>query len=148
MARFASAQTSEGDAIGTLADLANFLGGLGYAAITTDDPTLTVGQMVNAMLNVSGQTSAQAVTTPSATAILAAIPNGQVGSSFLFVLRNANTASGAVTLTAGAGVTLVHDVNLPISFTQIYIGRVTAVGTPAVSIYGVLSTAQLQDLLV
>lgn len=140
MARFASTQTSEGDAIGTLADAIVAHSAIAYNAVTSDGPTLTAAQMVNGIVKISGQTGAQAVTTPTATAIVAAIPNAQVGSMFWFALINAHTPSGAATLTAGAGVTLssITDV-VAVANSQIYIGRVTATATPAVTIYGLLT---------
>ena len=45
--RFTTAQGSETDAINSVADLANFDTVFSYAAVTSDDPTLTVAQMVN-----------------------------------------------------------------------------------------------------
>lgn len=110
-----------------------------YNSVATDDPTLTVAQFVNSITNVSGQTTTQAVTTPTATAIVAAIPNCQIGSFFEFVLQNAQTLSGAVTLTAGAGVTISSGSAVPITKTQIYRGIVTAIDTPTVLVYGLLT---------
>lgn len=110
-----------------------------YVELTSSSPTLTAAQFVNVILNLSGQTAAQTPTTPTATAILAQIPNVQVGSAFEFVLQNANTSSGAVTLTAGTGVTIVSGAAVPITKTQIYRGIVTDIDTPAVSIYGLLT---------
>jgi hypothetical protein len=109
-----------------------------YNALTSSSPTLTAAQLVNAFLKLSGQTAAQTPTTPSATAICAAIPNCQIGSYFEFTIQNANTSSGAVTLTAGAGVT-VTDGAVPITKTQLFRGIVTAIDTPAVTIYGLLT---------
>lgn len=143
MARFAATQASEGAAIGTAVDVANFAAQSAYTALTSNNPTLTAAQMLNGIVNVSGQTAAQAVTTPTAAALVAAIPNCQVGSSFDFVLQNANTSSGAVTFTAGSGVTNVGTVNVPITKTQVYRGIVTNAtsGAEAVSIYGLLTAA-------
>lgn len=145
MARFASTQNSEGEAIGTLADAIVADTALSYASVTANDPTLTAAQFVNGIVKLSTQTSAQDVTTPTASAIVALLPNCQVGSSFELTIINANTSSGAATIVAGSGVTLVGDVDVPISFSQMYKGRVTNVGTPAVSLYGLLSAAQLAD---
>ena len=143
--RFTTAQGSETDAINSVADLANFDTVFSYAAVTSDDPTLTVAQMVNGIVKVSGQTSAQDVTTPTAAAVVAAIPNCQVGSSFEFTLQNGNTSSGAVTVVAGSGVTLTGDTAVPIGQTQIYRGIVTNATTAAVRLVGLLNANQMVD---
>ena len=110
-----------------------------YNALTADDPTLTAAQMVNGVVKVSGQTTAQGVTTPTATLLLAALPDAKVGTSFDFVLQNANSSSGEATIVAGEGVTLVGTTIVPITKTQLYKGIVTAVSTPAVSLIGLLT---------
>jgi hypothetical protein len=143
--RFTTAQGSQTDAINSVADLANFDTVFSYTALTSDDPTLTVAQMVNGIVKVSGQTTAQDVTTPTAAAIVAAIPNCQVGSSFEFTLQNENTSSGAVTVVAGSGVTLTGDTAVPIGQTQIYRGIVTNATTAAVRLVGLLNANQMVD---
>jgi hypothetical protein len=143
--RFTTAQGSQTDAINSVADLANFDTVFSYTALTSDDPTLTVAQMVNGIVKVSGQTTAQDVTTPTAAAIVAAIPNCQVGSSFEFTLQNENTSSGAVTVVAGSGVTLTGDTAVPIGQTQIYRGIVTNATTAAVRLVGLLNANQRVD---
>lgn len=137
--RFTVAQGSETDAINAVADLSNFVAGFTYTALTSNSPTLTTTQMLNGIVNVSGQTAAQNVTTPTAAAIVAAIPNCQVGSSFELTLQNANTSSGAVTVVAGTNVTLTGTTAVPISKSQIYRGIVTDATTPAVRLVGLLT---------
>lgn len=139
MARFANTQGSSTEAINTIADVANLVGQMAYTALTSSSPTLTAAQVVSGIVNLSGQTAAQTVTLPTAALICAAIPNCQVGSSFELILQNAHTSSGAVTLSAGAGNTLVGTTAVPITKTQIYRGIVTNATTPTVSIYGVLT---------
>lgn len=139
MARFANTQGSSTEAINTIADVANLVGQMTYTALTSSSPTLTAAQVVSGIVNLSGQTAAQTVTLPTAALICAAIPNCQVGSSFELILQNANTSSGAVTLTAGTGNTLVGTTTVPITKTQIYRGIVTNATTAAVSIYGILT---------
>ena len=139
MARFASTKTSLNGAVDTVADKAEFLQNIGYSAVTADDPTLQAAAMVNGIVNVSGQTAAQDVTTASASALIALIPDCQVGHSFTFVLRNGNTSSGAATLVAGDGVTVsvVGTAAQPIATTRSFIARVTDVETPALTFYAV-----------
>jgi hypothetical protein len=139
MARFANTQGSSTEAINTIADVANLVGQMAYNALTTSSPTLTAAQSVNGIVNLSGQTAAQTVTLPTAALICAAIPNCQVGSAFELILQNANTSSGAVTLAAGTGNTLVGTTAVPITKTQIYRGIVTNATTPTVSVYGILT---------
>lgn len=134
----AAAPGSLNAAVDLAVDQINAAAALAYNAVTSDDPTLTAAQMVNGIVNVSGQTTAQDVTTAAAAALVALIPNVQIGSSFEFTLRNAHTSSGAVTVVAGAGVTLALTTAVPISKTQIYRGIVTAIDTPAVTLYGLL----------
>lgn len=139
MARFASSQTDINAAIGTVMDVANGTGQIATpTALTSSSPTLTAAQMVNAILRVSGQTAAQTITTDTATAIVAAVPNAQIGSTFRFILQNGHTSSGTATLSAGTGVTITNTYATaaqPITTTRQYLGIVTAVDTPAVTIY-------------
>lgn len=146
MSRFASTQASEGEALGTVADAIVADTMLSYIEIDEDDPTLTAAQLVNGIVVVFDQTTAQDVTTPTAAEIIALIPNCQVGSSFELTLINGHTSSGDVTLVAGEGVATLGTVDVPVGFTQLYKGRVTDVADPEVVLIGLLSTAQLQDL--
>lgn len=141
--RFTTVQGSETDAINSVADLANFDTVFSYVALTSDSPTLTVAQMVNGIVQVSGQSTAQNVTTPIAAALIAAIPNCQVGSSFEFTLQNLNTNSGDVTIVAGSGVTLTGATTVPRNHTQFYRGIVTNVSAPAVRFVGLMTAHQL-----
>jgi hypothetical protein len=139
MARFASTKNSLNQAVDTVADKAEYLQNFGYAAVETDDPTLTAAQMVNGIVNLSGQDAAQDVTTATAAALIALIPDCQVGHTFDFVIQNENTDSGAATLVGGDGVTVsvVGTAAQPIDTTRTYRARVTNVGTPAITIYAV-----------
>lgn len=139
MARYYEAPGSQTEAIDTIIDQLNAATQGAYSAVTADDPTLTAAQLVNGIINLAGQTTAQDVTTPTAEAILALLPNAQVGTLFEFCLQNANTSSGAVTLIGGSGVTIVSGSALAITKSQLYRGRVTGVDTPAVSVYGLLT---------
>lgn len=139
MARFATAPGSETEAIGLVADQANAASLGEYNNITASSPTFTAAQFVNGIINLSGQTAAQSPVPPSAAAIVAALPNCQIGTTFDVVIQNAHTSSGAATLQVASGVTLVGTVAIPITKTQLFRGRVTGVSTPAVVIYGLLT---------
>ena len=144
MARFASSQVSLGDAINTVVDVANAghqrtVNTVALATATT--VTLTAAQIVNGIVQISG-TSAGAVTatTDTATNIVAAIPNAQVGQTFEIIIQNGNTSSGTITLSGGTGVTVTNTYATaaqPITTTRQYRGVVTNATTPAVTIYPV-----------
>lgn len=111
-----------------------------YNSITTASPTFTAAQFVNGIISLSGQTAAQSPVPPTAAAIVAAIPNCQIGSSFEVVIINAHTSSGAVTLQTATGVTYAGATNvIPITKSQRFRGIVTGVDTPAVVVYGELT---------
>lgn len=100
---------SDEEAIQYLASIvASMRNGL-YTSVTTANPTLTAAQMVGGVVAVSGQTTAQNVTTDTAANIIARMQaldaNAAIGSSASFTLVNDNTSSGAVTIVLGTGVT-------------------------------------------
>jgi hypothetical protein len=139
MARYATTKTSLNSAVDTVADKAEYLQNLGYSEVTADDPVLQAAAMVNGIVNISDQTTAQDVTTASATALIALIPDCQVGHTFEFAIQNENTSNGAATLVGGADVTVsvVGTAAQPIDTTRLFRARVTNVGTPALTIYAV-----------
>lgn len=95
-----------------------------YTSITTANPTLTAAQMVGGSVDVSGQTTAQTVTTDTAANIIARMQaldtNAAVGSVASFTLINDNTSSGAVTLAGGSGVTITNGAALAIGVANRY----------------------------
>lgn len=141
MSEFATNPGSETAAINKAAQIANEASSASLDSVTAANPTLTGAQTVNAIVTLSGQTAAQNVTTPTAAAILAAMPNPLVGSAFDLVIRNEHTSSGAATVVAGDGVTLDGTTTVPIAKTQLYKGVVTnaTAGEEAVTLYGLLT---------
>lgn len=102
--------------------------------------TIAVGAMEGAAFcayEVSGGTAAAALTTRTATQLLATIPNPQVGSSWVLRVINLNTSSGTITMTAGGGVTITGTATVAITITRDYLCTVTNVGTPAVTLQNV-----------
>src|SRR5690606_28432207 len=73
--------------------------------------------------------------TPTAAQIVAAIPDVAVGSSFEFLIVNTADAAETITVTAGTGVTLVGTMTIAQNASRRFTAIVTAVDTPAVSIY-------------
>lgn len=102
---------SDEEAIQYLAIVLNAVKNNTLTQLTGAGPfTLTGTQMVGGVIEFSGSTTAVAVTTATAAAILAAMqaidPNAGVGSTVQLTLVNDNTSSGAITVTGGTGVTL------------------------------------------
>jgi hypothetical protein len=140
MARFGTSQNNLGDAINVAVDVANAGHQRTVTAIATNNPTATAAQMVNGILQLSGQTAAQSVTTDTATNIVAAIPNAQIGQTFELIVQNGHTSTGTATIVAGTGVTVTNTYATaaqPITTTRSYRGVITNVATPAVTIYPV-----------
>jgi hypothetical protein len=96
--------------------------------------TLTTAQVINNVLFRSGA-SAVTDTLPTAALIVAAIPDCKVGATFEFTINNTN--SGTLTIGAGSGNTLSGTTTIATNKARRYIGKVTAVSTPAVTVYGV-----------
>jgi hypothetical protein len=99
--------------------------------------TLTAAQMLGGHIQHDAGGGNIDDTTDSATNIVAAIPNCQVGSSFEFDLENISNGAETITLVAGDGVTLgtSHVVTVLRTYVKRFKVVVTNVGTPAVSIY-------------
>ncbi|MES2730016.1 MAG: hypothetical protein V4621_08000 [Pseudomonadota bacterium] len=99
--------------------------------------TLAGNQIAAGIFVRSGSAGAVAATTDTATNILSALgPNVSLGMTFMLIYVNLNTAAGVVTVSAGAGVTLSGTMTVPIAGLRVFIGTVTNVTTPAVTIQG------------
>jgi hypothetical protein len=99
--------------------------------------TLTAAQTVNGLV-VMTPTAARDVNTASAAAIVTELGDGvRVGTTFSLVIRNTAAATHALTLVGGDGVTLATGNTNTVAAvsTRQFLGRVTAIGTPAVTIY-------------
>jgi hypothetical protein len=79
--------------------------------------------------------------TPSAALIVAAIPNAVVGSVFEFVIINEADAAETITVTAGATVTLSGTMTIAQNNQRRFRAQVTAIGTPAVRITSIGTSA-------
>jgi len=115
------------------------------------------------IIEVSGSFSAQNLTTDTATNIIAGLNNPQVGTQIWFIVRNHNhkaTSGGAdavLTLVGGAGVTITGTATVPdaaqgqvtsggvpqsgIYTFRKFVGTITNVGAPAITIHGCSTTA-------
>lgn len=128
---------SDAEALQYLASIvASMRSGL-YTGLTGNNPVLTAAQMVGGVVAVSGQTAAQTVTTDTAAAIIARMQaidaNAAVGSTATFGLVNDNTTSGAVTLTAGANVTIADGAAIAIGAANRYIIKWATTTTVTIS---------------
>lgn len=99
---------------------------------------LTPAQVINSVIIRTGS-STPADTVPTAAAIVAAIPNCAVGDTYVFWIRNGG--SGVLTLTTSAGNTLSGTMTVTNAQIKMFMGVVTAVGTPAVTVYSMTASA-------
>lgn len=139
MARFANPQHSNEEAIGTLADELHVVGHGAYEERTEGAVTLTPAQLINGVIKQGGSPGAFAMTYPTAAAIVAAIANCQVGSRFEFDLINGG--DGTITMTTNTGISVKGTATIATSKSQHFVGIVTAVDTPAVTIAAILTAA-------
>lgn len=102
--------------------------------------TLSAFQINAGIFVRSGATAAVTVTTDTATNIITALgPNTDLGMTFMLIYVNLNTSSGAVTVVAGSGVTTTGTLTIPIAGLRVFIGTVTNVTTPAVTLSSAFS---------
>lgn len=75
--------------------------------------TLTIPQVMGGVLQVTGLTAGRNFTTPTAVDLLAAMPEMDIGDTYVFMVSV--TVAFAVTWAAGAGVTLAGRATTPAS---------------------------------
>ncbi len=103
---------------------------------TSGADTIPAAKMVDGILDRDQGAADASDTTDTAAAIVAAIPGAAVGSSFVYKIRNISATSGQkITILAGVGVTISGIADLYAGSAADYIGIVTNVGTPAVTLY-------------
>lgn len=84
------------------------------AAYTVTTVALTGADAVNGLITVT-QTGAVGLTTPTGANLDSAAANCRVDSAFEFVILNTGSSSGAITVTAGTGVTWVGSTTIAIT---------------------------------
>jgi len=103
------------------------------------DTTLTAAQSAEAIVTMTPASTDKTITTASASAIVSLLGDGvQVGSCFELTIVNVASATRALTLAGGSGVTLggaTASATIAAATSATYVGRVTAIGTPAVTYY-------------
>lgn len=109
--------------------------------VTTDATagarTYTAAELVGGLILRDPAGANRSDVTPTATAIVAAIPGAIVGSSFEFVIRNTADAAETITVTAGTDVTLSGTMTIAQNNSKRFKAVVTNVGAPAVTIYSI-----------
>jgi hypothetical protein len=93
-------------------------------ATTATSVTLTAAELT-AGLYTSTNAAAVAITLPTAALTDALLTNAKVNSSFEIVFINLGSSSGAITVTAGTGWTIVGSATVAISTSGRYLARKT-----------------------
>lgn len=101
--------------------------------------TISAAEMLGGYIRNDCNGASRNITTDTATNIVGAIPNCQIGSSFEFVYENISGGAYTATLVAGTGVTLATGMVATIERTYAarFLCVVTNVSSPAVTIYKV-----------
>jgi hypothetical protein len=123
-------------------------GSTSFGSINTDATTgaitLDQARMLDSVLS-HAPTGAVNDVTDTAANIVAALPgcstNSTGGSSFFFILRNTSAAANTITVTAGAGVTLVGTMTVAQNAYRLFYGIATNCTTAAVTMFSVGSGA-------
>lgn len=139
--RFMTTHKSNNAAINDLADRSEKNTGAVTVNTTTTGITMTTAQMLAGVF-VTTAAGAFALTLPTAADMVAALPNAQVGSQFVCYLVNAGDNTLTITTNTGNTITGGHGTaTMATATSQILIGKVTAVDTPAITYYPFLKTA-------
>jgi len=101
----------------------------------TATATLTAAQVTGGILVANPSTSAATYTLPTAAQVEAVVSNAKTNSSFDLAIVNLGTSSGALTISAGTGWTLVGSATVAITSSAQFIARKT--GDSAWSLYRV-----------
>jgi len=129
------------EAIQYLAMMVAAMKGNTYVAKTGAGPfTLTGAEIVGTVVEFSGSATAVVLNTPTAAAIIAQMQaldaNAGVGSTAQFNVVNDNTSSGAITLTAGANVSIVGTAVIAIATSRRYQIKILTATTVSITNIG------------
>jgi hypothetical protein len=115
---------------------------IGYMnlAARTSTATLSAANSVNTIVR-GVPTGAATYTTATAAEIYAHVGNARIGDTFLLVVINAAATAQTITVAAGAGGTDSGVMTVAQNASKIFLGRFTAIGTPAFTLYSLGSTA-------
>lgn len=108
-------------------------------AAANEDTTLTAAQTVEGVVTMTPASTDKTITTATASAIVTLLGDGvRVGSSFELTVVNVASATRALTVAGGSGVTVggaAAAATVAAATSASYVGVVTAIGTPAVALY-------------
>jgi hypothetical protein len=129
----------------SLFELGEIPGGLIPGQMKLAAPVATATLSTEASFNViirGVPTGNATYTTATAAAIVGAIGGDcEIGTTFMVIVINAAAGAHTITFEGGEGVTISGVKTVAQSASKIFIGRVTGVTTPAITIYGLGSTA-------
>ena len=94
----------------------------------TSTATLTVAQITGNILVANPSTTAASYTLPTVALLEALLVNNKVGMAFELKVVNLGTSSGALTILAGTGWTLVGSVTVAITSSAQFLARKTGDG--------------------
>jgi hypothetical protein len=109
-------------------------------ATPTATATLSAANSFNAIVR-GVPTGAATYTTATAAEIYAAYGNARIGDTFLLVVLNASAGANTITVAAGSGGTDSGVMTVAQNASKIFLGRFTAIATPAFTLYSLGSTA-------
>ena len=112
-----------------------FLGEMADPQTATATATLTAAQITGGMLVANPSTSAASYTLPTAASVDAVLVNAKIGSTFPLSIVNLGTGSGALTIVAGTGWTLVGSATVAVTSSAQVLGYKT--GDAAYTLYRV-----------
>jgi hypothetical protein len=92
-----------------------FLGEMSDPQTATATATLTAAQITGGLLVANPSASAASYTLPTGTLVDAVLTNAKIGSTFTLSIVNLGTSSGALTIVAGTGWTLVGSATVAIT---------------------------------
>jgi hypothetical protein len=115
------------------------LGNLTLAA-PTGTATLSTAASFNAIVR-GVPTGAATYTTATAAEIYAAYGNARIGDTFVLIVINASAGANTITVASGNGGTDSGVMTVAQNAAKIFIGRFTAISTPAFTLYSLGSVA-------
>lgn len=105
-----------------------FMGEMADPQTATATATLTAAQITGGMLVANPSASAASYTLPTVALTEAVLANAKIGSTFELTLVNLGTSSGAVTIVAGTGWTLVGNAVVAVTSSSSWLARKTGDG--------------------
>lgn len=140
--RFMTTHKSNNAAINDLADRSEKYTAAEVVNTTTTTLNLTAAQLLAGFLTTTAS-GALTINFPTAAAIVAALPNAQVGSQFVLYFRNDGDNTTTFGTTGSTGVTYGGTTTVATTLGQILVGKVTAVaaGAETVNIDAVFKVA-------